>query len=403
MPSLSPFRGLRYDPAVVRLDDVIAPPYDVIGPAERSRLASRHPANSVLVEVPEADLSSGRDRYQVAADLLAQWRASGLVRRDLEPALYPYAMTTPSGHRTIGVLGALGLPDAGGGAPPDVLPHEETLPKPKSDRLDLLRATKTNLSPIWGLSLSRGLTETFAPDGPAAARAVDDDGVLHELWVLRDPAAIGAIREAVGGSPVVIADGHHRYETARTYQREVRDSNGGRHGDHDAVMALVVELAEDQLHVRAIHRMVHGLPAGVDLLSLLDRYFEASRAGDPGEGVAGALERDGTLALVTSEGTWALTVRPGAFDEAATDLEAGLVDLALRDVPGVSVSYSAQWREAVDAIGTHAQAAIILRPVSVGQISSWAGARRKMPPKTTYFSPKPRTGMVFRMLEDPTT
>ncbi len=396
MPHFDAFAGVRYDPAGVRLDEVIAPPYDIVDPQERKMLAQRSPLNAIHLELPEAEPGSPRDRYATAADLLGSWLRGGVLVADPAPALYPYRMTTPDGATTTGVIGALRIDD-------DVLPHEETMPKPKSDRLDLLRATKTNLSPIWGLSLSRGLTETFAPDGPAAARAVDDDGVLHELWVLRDPAAIGAIREAVGGSPVVIADGHHRYETARTYQREVRDSNGGRHGDHDAVMALVVELAEDQLHVRAIHRMVHGLPAGVDLLSLLDRYFEASRAGDPDEGVVGALERDGTLALVTSEGTWALTVRPGAFDEATTDLEAGLVDLALRDVPGVSVSYSAQWREAVDAIGTHAQAAIILRPVSVGQISSWAGARRKMPPKTTYFSPKPRTGMVFRMLEDPTT
>lgn len=396
MSRFDPFGGVRYDPADVRLDEVIAPPYDIVGPQERKMLAQRSPLNAIYLELPEAEPGSGKDCYATAADLLGSWLRGGVLVADAPPALYPYRMTAADGTTTTGIIGALCIDD-------DVLPHEETMPKPKGDRLDLLRATKTNLSPIWGLSLSRGLTETFAPSGPAAARAVDDDGVLHELWVLDDPAAIGAVRDALGASPVVIADGHHRYETARTYQREVRGSNGERPGDHDAVMALVVELAEDQLHVRAIHRMVDGLPADADILSLLGRFFDATRAGDLDERVVGGLERDGTLALVTSEGTWALTVRPGAFDEAATDLEAGLVDLVLRDVPGVSVSYSAQWQEAVDAIeGRSAQAAIILRPVTVRQISDWARSRRKMPPKTTYFTPKPRTGMVFRMLEDQT-
>jgi uncharacterized protein (DUF1015 family) len=386
------FRGARYDGAKVQLERVIAPPYDVVSPAERDVLARRSALNAIHLELPEPDAATGRDRYLAAGDMLESWLRERVLVRDPEPALYPYRMTAPDGTATTGVVGALEIA-------PDVLPHEETMPKPKSDRLDLLRATRTNLSPIWGLSLTPGLTETFAPEGPPAEDAVDNDGVRHQLWVLDDPGAVSKVRDAVGASPVVIADGHHRYETARTYRAEVRAANGDRPGDHDFVMALMVELAESQLHVRAIHRMVEGLPAGTEPVGLLGSYFDVERAGDAREDVVGPLEGAGTLVVLTPEAAWTLAVRRGAFDEAGTDLEAGLVDLALRAVPDASVTYSASWQEALGEVRSRrAQMAILLRPVTVPQISAWAAARRRMPPKTTYFNPKPRTGMVFRVL-----
>ena len=132
----------------------------------------------------------------------------------------------------------------------EVLPHEETLPKPKSDRLDLLRATNANLSPIWGLSLTPGMAKTYATDGAPDVSATDDDGVRHELWVIDDEQTVDAIRTAVSASPVVIADGHHRYETSLAFQRERRAALGGPvPGDFDLIMALVVELSADELAV----------------------------------------------------------------------------------------------------------------------------------------------------------
>ncbi len=153
MPRFEPFAGLRYDPARVDLSTVLAPPYDVVGPEERARLAARHSANSIRVELPEADHRAGLDRYQGAAAQLAIWTDDGILRRDPAPVFYAYRMTDVDGHATNGVIGALGLDD---GSTATILPHEQTLPKAKSDRLELLRATRTNLSPIWGLSLSRG-------------------------------------------------------------------------------------------------------------------------------------------------------------------------------------------------------------------------------------------------------
>ncbi|MGH9101240.1 MAG: DUF1015 family protein [Acidimicrobiales bacterium] len=397
MPRFEAFRGTRYDGAHAHMDQVIAPPYDVVGSQERDMLAHRSPLNAIRLELPEPELGSGRDRYLAAAELLDSWLERRVLLEDAAPALYPYRMTATDGATTTGVIGALAISD-------DVLPHEETMPKPKSDRLDLLRATGTNLSPIWGLSLTSGLTEAFAPDGAPAEDAYDDEGVRHQLWVLDEPGAVAEVRGRVQASPVVIADGHHRYETARTYRDEVRRANGGRPGDHDLVMALVVELAESQLHVRAIHRAVGGLGAGVDPAGLLGRFFDVVHAGSPTERVVSALEGSGSLAAITRDDAWLLSVRSGAFDEAGTDLEAGLIDLVLRDVPDVSVSYAARWQDAMAELRSgRAELAILLRPVTVPQISAWADAGRRMPPKTTYFSPKPRTGMVFRILSGDTS
>jgi len=396
VPRFDAFRGARYDTGAVNLGQVIAPPYDIVGTHERDVLAHRSAYNAIHLELPEPELGSGRDRYVAAADLLDTWLEQRILVEDPAPCLYPYRMTAPDGTTTTGVVGALAMGD-------DVLPHEETMPKPKSDRLDLLRATGANLSPIWGLSLTSGLTETFAPEGPPAEDAYDDDGVRHEMWVVDDPVVIAKVRAAVAASPVVIADGHHRYETARAYRDEVRRANGDRAGDQDLVMAFMVELAESQLHVQAIHRLVGRLAPGADPVGLLGRYFDAVHAGPATERVVGALASSGSLAAVTPLDAWMLTVRPGAFEEAGTDLEAGLVDLALRQVPGAPVSYTPAWQEALrDVVEGRAQIAILLRPVTVSQISAWARARRRMPPKTTYFSPKPRTGMVFRVLSGDT-
>jgi uncharacterized protein (DUF1015 family) len=398
VPLFDPFVGLRYNLGPVRLNDVIAPPYDVIGSAERTRLASRSPSNSVLVELPAPDLAGGRDRYVVATALLARWRAEGVLVPDAAPALYPYRMTATDGRTSTGVIGALGLAVPGDDS--DVLPHEETLPKPKSDRLDLLRATRTNLSPIWGLSLTPGLTAALDPDpAPPVADAFDDDGVRHQLWVLDDPDAVAAVRDAVGASPVVIADGHHRYETALAYQRE-RRAAGDASGPFDKIMAFVVELAPEQLLVGPIHRTVSGLPDGFDVAHAFSKWFDVVRAGDAGDRTVAALGDAQSLAYVTAEGAYLLTPREEAAVEAGSDLDSSLVALALRELPDHETEQPHSWEEAVAAVRSgQAQLAVLLRPATVDQISAWAAARRRMPPKTTYFWPKPRTGMVFRDLD----
>jgi uncharacterized protein (DUF1015 family) len=182
----------------------------------------------------------------------------------------------------------------------------------------------------------------------------------------------------------------------------VRERAGDDPGDQDAVMALVVELTEEQLHVGAIHRLVSGLPEGTDPITLFSKSFDIVRAGNTNERVVGALAESNSMALLTKDGAWMLNPRQEAYEAADTDLNSVLVSNVLADVDGVSVTYANAWQDALAAVESgESELAIVMRPVTVEQIGEWAGAGRLMPPKTTFFVPKPRTGMVVRLLEDP--
>ena len=221
----------------------------------------------------------------------------------------------------------------------------------------------------------------------------------HEIWVIDDAAAVAAVTAAVGESPVVVADGHHRFETAIAYRRE-RRAGGDAPGGYDFVMALIVELSEDQLSVGPIHRALSGLPEGTDVVAAFAKWFEVLKAGSPEERTVRALGDAGTLALLTPDAAWLLIPRPEAYEKAGSDLDSSLVALALDELPDHQNLHQHSWSEAVGTLRAgRAQAVVLLRPVSVAQIAEWAEDRRRMPPKTTYFSPKPRTGMVFRVLE----
>lgn len=392
MATFEPFRGVRY--AGQPLDRVIAPPYDVVSPEERARLAARSPYNAVHLELPEPDPAAGADRYTAAASLLRTWVGSGVLAADPAPSLYPYRTVTPEGRTSTGVVGAIAIAD-------DVLPHEQTLPKPRSDRLDLLRATGANLSPVWALSPVRGLTAAFAPDGVPAGAPVadvtDDEGVRHQLWVLSDPTTIAAVVDAVATEPLVLADGHHRFETARAYRDEARARRDDRPGPYDTVMGLVVELAEEELAVGPIHRVVEAPSGPPDVPATFGRWFEAVPAGPLDEPTVAALARSSALAVLTADGVWRLVPRSEAIGEGALDTE--LIDRALDGLPGASCHYDGDWAAVMEAVRRgQAQAGILLRPVTVDEIGRWAAAGRRMPPKTTYFTPKPRSGLVYRLL-----
>ena len=396
MPRFEPFAGVRYDQSRVEIAKVMSPPYDVVGPEQRSVLAARHSANAIVVELPEPDPRSGADRYVGAAARLAEWRADGVLMADPDNVFYAYRMTDIDGSITLGVLGVLGLDETSAA---QILPHEETLPKAKSDRLELLAATRVNLSPIWSLSMASGLTPLLAIDAPPVAAGVDDDGVRHELWLIDDAVTIAAIAGVIGSAPVVVADGHHRLATASTY---LAGAGAGTPGA-DGILALVVELAEDTLSVGPIHRLLSGMPDGLDLVDTFDSWFDVARAGDCTDRTTAALGESSALALVMSSGCWLLTPRDGTAEAAGSDLMSSMVALVVAELPDHDLAFANSWHDAVAAVQSEeAQAAVLLPPVTVEQIGAWAHARRRMPPKSTYFHPKPRTGMVFRAL-DPLT
>ncbi|HJV09692.1 MAG TPA: DUF1015 domain-containing protein [Acidimicrobiales bacterium] len=393
MPRFEPFAGVRYDLDRVDLDDVVAPPYDVIGPAEQAALEGRSPYNVVRIDLAREE--DGQDRYTTAGCRFDEWLAGGVLRTDPEPGFYAYRMgyhdVDGNSRQIAGVLGALEVVHPGEG---DVLPHEETQPRVRDDRLKLLRACRADLSPVWGLSMAEGLTELAgAAGGAPVARCTDEEGVHHRMWRLTQPGVVEAVAHTVGSAPVVIADGHHRYATALAH----RDESAGA-GGSDLLLALVCELADGQAGVRPIHRLVSGLPAGFDLVAALEPFFEAVDAGGDPPTLPDRMAEAGGLGLVLGgDQGWLLLPRAG--DGAEPEPDAALLDQALATLP----SHALGFEHSLDAIlaqvaGGQADAGVLLRPVDVHQIAQAAVAGRRMPTKTTFFHPKPRTGMVFRRL-----
>ncbi len=407
MPDLAPYRGLRYADTRT-LSAVTAPPYDVIEDDERTALEASDPHNAVRLILPRA--SDEGDAYETAAAALAAWRSSGVLVLDERPTFTVYRMTAarPGGgeHHTLGVIGALGLPAEHGGG--DILPHERTLPKARSDRLALLRATRANLDPIWALTLAPGLTDLLA-DVPCPNVAIDGAGTRHEFGVIDDPARLEAIRALLATAPAVLADGHHRFETACNYRDEAPHAVGA-----GAIMTLMVELADDQLDVHPIHRLVRGGPAAAgELRAALTPTCTVEAMGpNTAAGVVTlveAMHASGALGLADRDGLAMLLAEPSALErglrsepEALHGVDAARFDAVVRPALGDATLAYRDDAETVAGVvrAGEADAAVLLRGVSVDQIRVAAAEGIRMPEKTTFFSPKPRTGMVFRSLDD---
>ena len=395
MARFEPFAGIRYDLERSDLARVIAPPYDVIDADQRAALAARDPHNAVRIDLP--DEADGEARYDIAHQQLDAWLADGTLVVDERPSftLYRMAATGEDGveRHTTGVIGALELSPPGS----DILPHEHTTKKAKSDRLDLLRSCRANLSAIWGLSLAKGLTDLLPVDEPPLADLVDEDGVRHTVWRTDDPGTCAAISAAVAEQPVVIADGHHRYETSLAYKAE-REAADGDAGDAGATLAFIVELVEDELTVHAIHRLLSGLPEGLDLVDALSPWFE--EAGSPPDDVpvTTAMADRGCLVAVLPDREVLLRPRPDALAE-ARDLDSSRLDVGLAALPSHDLAFQHGVENVRAAVARgDAQAGVLLRPVTVAQIEATAHGGERMPPKSTFFHPKPKTGLVFRSL-----
>ena len=397
MPRFEPFPALRYSPEE-SLDLVAAPPYDVISERDVKDLLALDRHNIVAIDVPsEAD---GEGRYDNAARRLQDWIRDGVLVADDVPTftLYRMRFTDESGaeRETVGVLGGLEVVDEGAGG---VLPHEQTTPKAKTDRLDLTRSTRANLSPVWGLSLAAGLTDLLTEPGEPVGQCIDEHGVSHIVERVASPDRIAAISAAIGAQPVVIADGHHRYAISRTYRNEQRIATGRTDLASELTLTYVGELVEEQLSVAAIHRLISGVPDWA-LLESFAPLFEMSPAGIVGAGHAREVVERGALCLVHSDGHGTfMQPRPACF-EGVRDLDSARLEHALARVPGFELSYQHGVTNIVAAVTSgQSSAGVLLRPVSVAEIRRTADEGLLMPPKSTFFSPKLRTGLVIRQLD----
>jgi uncharacterized protein (DUF1015 family) len=390
VPRFEPFPAIRY--VTDDLASVVAPPYDVLSDAEVDVLEARSPHNVVRIDVPRG----GEDRYELAAKTMHAWLDEGILAVDAEPSFTIYRMrfTDSAGVRRdiAGVLGALEVVDAEAGG---VLPHERTTAEASTDRLDLTRATAANLSPVWGLSLSSGLTEVVAEPGEPLG-AVTEDGVEHLVERVTDQQRITAIQDKLASDDVLIADGHHRYGVARMYRDEVREATGRTDTPAELTLAFVNELIEDQLSVAPIHRLYADIGLA-DIVEALARSFDLAPTVRPNTHTLGDAQREGLLILVGRDAAWEMRARPGRFD-GIRQLDGGWLETALADVP-LTVSYQHGLEETLSEVDSgRASAAALIRPVSVAEIERTAREGLLMPPKSTFFTPKLKTGFVIRSL-----
>ncbi len=392
VPIFAPFRALRYR-ADHDLSLVTAPPYDVLNNNDRSNLMSLHPRNVVAVDLPVGD-----NPYATAAATLATWRSEGVLQLDARPSftLYRMSFVDARGDRrnTVGVIGALEVVDEGAGG---VLPHERTTPKAKTDRLDLTRATRANLSPVWGLSLREQLTDALIAAGELLGEFVDDDGVTHRVERVDDPTRVRSIASLVSSAPVLIADGHHRYAIARTYRDEMRGTPLAEAAS--TTMTYVGELVEQQLSIAAIHRLYRGITAD-ELRNVVSAKFDIRPvSGSITTRIISEMSERGSLCLVDgSHAGWWLTPKPGAF-AGLRDLDSDRLEAALRTIDH-EVAYQHGFDEVIAQLDAgHAAVAVFIRPTSIAEIRRTADERLLMPPKSTFFTPKLRTGLVIRPLD----
>jgi uncharacterized protein (DUF1015 family) len=393
VPRFTPFPALRYNDR--EIDDLIAPPYDVLSDADLDELGARSRFNITHVDVPRE--STGPDRYDRAAGVLKDWINAGIMSFDDTATftLYRMRFTDASGipRDIVGVLGGLEVVDEGAGG---VLPHERVTPKASTDRLDLTRATRANLSPIWGLSLAAGLTELLIEPGEFIA-SVTVDGVEHTVERVTDSDRIAAIADKIRSDDVLIADGHHRYGVALRYRDEVRAESDRSFAAEDT-LAFISELVADQLSVEAIHRLYSEV-SWDDLVDALDRVFVREDAGRPSADTLTTMADRGVLCLIGSDGRaqW-LTPRPGAF-EGVRSLDGVWLEHALGDL-----AHEVTYQHGVDnataaVISGAAVGAVLINPVSVGEIERTAREGLLMPPKSTFFTPKLRTGLTLRNVD----
>ena len=423
MVAVAPFRGLRFDPAVVGAHaQVTAPPYDVISPEARDAYEAMSPYNVVrlILARPARDdaapaVRDGSSDYRHVAGLLDRWRSEGALRRDTSPCLYIYEeiYQLKGAHQVQrGVLASVALDDTGAW----VVPHERTMAAPVADRLRLLEATGVNLSPVFGVYAGAGGPASALDDVTATdpgLDCVDENGIRNRLWVVDDPERIAAWRERMATQRVLIADGHHRYRTSLAYRDAMRAAHGGQAGPWDELLMFLVDADLHGPAVLAIHRLLADVDGGT-VLAELEGDFDVRQAGSPveAEELLGRLPADEVaFGLYAGGRSWVLAARDPAELAAEAGRDRRMLDVEVLHGPvlskrlGVSdfegrVAYQGDLAAAVAAVDEGAAASLlILRPAPFAAVAEIAAGGETLPQKTTFFYPKPRDGLVLRPLD----
>lgn len=407
MPRLSPFAALRFTSLAGKLEDVIAPPYDVIDADLAGELRSRSPHNAIRLILPKGSLD---ERYGAAATTLEAWKAEGILATDAEPGVYVYRQRYEQGGAPVerlALFAALDLVPLDRG---EVLPHEHTHAGPKKDRLALTLATKTQLSPVFMagkdpdsemLTALRTATETGDPN----ASGCTPDGIHHALWRIAGKSA-DELCTLVGRQPLLIADGHHRYETALEAARQL--------GTPSAQQMLVVVVSEQDpgLVIQPTHRTLTRLPLSLDgtFQERLAAWFDLEPLGhlSPAQAAARAASSPAVLVLVMNGEAQMLTPKRLGSEElddstaavAAVQFDrrviAGLLGTDADEAAHEGIlEYHRDPNAAVQQAGAYG-AAFLLPPIGLDSLWEATEAGFRLPSKSTYFEPKMPSGLLFR-------
>jgi uncharacterized protein (DUF1015 family) len=404
------FRGYRH--AIGRERDVskvVAPPYDQISAEQQDLLYALSPANIVRVSYPRDE---GDRKYTAARDTLAGWLAEGVWEPEERPAVYPYHQTYRVEEREVTRVGLIALGQVTDYARGEVLPHERTHAGPKEDRMRLLEATGADTGLLFMLVSDprRELLSLSTPPGAPIAEARDLKGERHRLWRVDDPEVVARTQRLIATARVIIADGHHRYETAVEYAR--------RHPGRDDKLMAFFSVEAPGLTIFPNHRLVHGVPdfALERLLGPARRWFDVMPLADP----VAFRATNRTLAVVTAAGAAQLTLRPDAFDAipwppatsrawrelAVSILHEGVLKpfLSITDATldaKTHVDYTADQLDAIRLAreGRH-QAAFLIAPTTAEELEAVVRGGEVLPQKSTHFYPKLLDGLVFHRLAD---
>lgn len=431
MPEIRPFRGVRYDMALVgALSDVVAPPYDVIDSALQNQLYAASPYNVIRLELnkPEPDDAPGADRYTRAARFLKEWRREGILREDNQPALYLHDQTFTVDGKSFtrtGFLARVRLEPFGQGK---IYPHEQTLSGPKADRLSLYNATGFNLSPVFGLYPDPNAEVIRAIEAGVRDRtpleATDHLGVVHRLWPVIDGTAQTAVSGLMADKSIFIADGHHRYETGLKYRDDLA-AKGELTGDDDPanfVMMQLVGMSDPGLLILPTHRLAKGFPGltAETLAAALASEFDVTIVGQGDAACRAAWEEiemggdQDVLGFGTVADDTYLLARLRSdllMDKLATDhgaewralgvsiLHVLVLDHLLKNLGNAECRYVHLIDEVLTATAAKAcDLACLVPAAGMEHVEAIASNLEKMPPKSTYFYPKLLTGVVLNPL-----
>jgi len=434
MPEIAAFRGIRYDLGHVgSLSDVVAPPYDVISPEQQEQLYKRHPANVIrlILNRPEPGDDDANNIYARAAKYLKNWQAEGLLFTEPDPAVYVYHQQFAVEDQTFvrrGFMCRVRLEPFGEGK---IFPHEETMPGPKKDRLNLMRACRANLSPVFGLypdpesAIQERLEQAI--QGQTPIEATDHLGVVHRIWPVTDVGVIADVSGMMGPKPVFIADGHHRYETACTYRDGVADEAGELPAQHPANYALMmcVGMNDPGMIVLPTHRLFRGIDsiASDDLISKLGSAFETRIAGQGPEVAAeiwpemevaddqamialyAAADRQWVVATLTDDGRRKMDEVAAKHGSTWRELGVSILHkLVFETLLGARTEERPKYvhlvQEVIDGLnsGDYPLAALVM-PATLEHIRLISEQAERMPAKSTYFYPKLLSGLVVNPLE----